>query len=357
MRIFRTPLFALCGMIACMDAPAADQARTGHDTEVSSASRVTAIPLADHHVHVFSPAVRRWLETELNIPHLPASDGDELMAALQKDHVAKAAVLSNAYFFGKDTAKQPKDLKVLVAENDRIADWVARYPDRLAGFFSVNPLADSAFPEIERCATRRIFAGLKLHLANSGVDLRNPQHVRRLAAIFRRANALGLAIVIHMRTLRPDYGGEDARIFIEEVLSAAPDVPVQIAHLAGWGGYDVATDDALSAFVDAATRINGDSDHVYFDVSAVVRGVGRVPDSSATTVEFGAANWWPQKRYLRLAERLRALGLRHIVFGTDWPEWSPRSYLLDLEKNVPLTPRELRILLVNRAPWLRPVRP
>jgi len=308
--------------------------------------------LADHHMHVFSPAVRTWLQEELDVPPLPPSGTEELVSVLQKDGVTKATVLSNAYFFGHDTTKHPHNLKALMAENDRVADAVAKYPDRLVGFFSVDPLADSAFAEIERCSRRKAFAGLKLHLANSEVDLRNPAHVERLTNVFARANALGLSVAIHLRTRRTDYGREDAQIFIDRVLPAAPDVTIQVAHVAGWGGYDRATDSALGAFVERAARIAPGRDNVYFDVSAVVRGGADAAKSSPDGASSGQ-DWYPEKRYARLAEQLRKLGLGHVLFGTDWPDWTPRSYEGDLEKNLPLTASEFQTLFSNRAPWFR----
>jgi uncharacterized protein len=289
----RLLLFAV-GLAACVhgppDRPDADRDPVAARATVTDAS----VALADHHVHIFGPAVRHWLETDLGVQPLPPLGLEELMAILKKDNVAKAAVLSNAYFFAKDTAKQPHDTQQLMLENDRVAAAIARYPQQLAGFFSVNPLADTAFAEIERCARRGVFAGLKLHLANSEVDLRDRSHVQRLAAVFARANASRLAIVIHLRTQRADYGREDARIFIDQVLSSAPHVAVQIAHLAGWGGYDVATDSALSAFAERAAEIDPAQDNVYFDVSAVVRAVRESAAVAQTSEGSAYRNWWPE---------------------------------------------------------------
>ena len=71
------------------------------------------------------------------------------------------------------------------------------------------------------------------------MDLDNPQHVARLRDVFHAANRM--AIVVHMRssvTRQRPYGEEQARVVLNEVLPAAPDVAVQIAHLAGAGGDD-----------------------------------------------------------------------------------------------------------------------
>lgn len=350
---FRLTNVALC-MFACAQllSDISAGALPKADTKQRSADN---IKLADHHAHIFSPAVRQWLEKELKLPPLPSLGVEELVAVLQKDDVDKAGVFSNAYFFGRGMgASKPDDPRAVMAENDRVADAVAKYPDRLFGFFSVNPLSEAALAEISRCAQQKKFVGLKLHLANSEIDLRNPAHVKRLAEVFELANSFHLVIAIHLRTQRVDYGREDAQIFVDQVLPKAPDIPVQIAHLAGWGGYDEATDGALSAFVDWLAEKKRRHNNLYFDVSAVIRQVrGASPPGASSDIKLVGQAWWPEKRYQRLVERLRKLGLSRILFGTDWPEWTPRSYAADIEKNLLLEKHELRALLTNRAPWLR----
>ncbi len=87
------------------------------------------VRLSDHHAHIFSPAVRQWLEKELNLPPLPSLGIEELVAVLQKDNVDKAAVFSNAYFFGRGPgASKPDDPKEVMAENDRVAELTNRAP-------------------------------------------------------------------------------------------------------------------------------------------------------------------------------------------------------------------------------------
>jgi predicted TIM-barrel fold metal-dependent hydrolase len=67
------------------------------------------------------------------------------------------------------------------AENDWVSQQVARYPDRLQGFCSVDPLKGYALAEIARCAQNpNLHYGLKLHFGNSDVDLDNPEHVEKI---------------------------------------------------------------------------------------------------------------------------------------------------------------------------------
>lgn len=63
-------------------------------------------------------------------------------------------------------------------------------------------------------------------------------------------------------------------------------------------------------------------------------------------------NWDPDKRYDRMAERLRAIGMDRLLFGTDWPEWQPSAYMSDLEKALPLTDDEFQTIRSNQAPWI-----
>lgn len=303
--------------------------------------------LVDHHAHVFSPVARQLFENAIQ-KAVPPLTPNELIPVMQKDGVAKAAVFSVAYMFASPQAGNP-DLNSLKAENDWVANRVVEHPDQLVGFFSVNPVASGSAAEIERCRSLGKFAGLKLHLANSDVDLRHPEHVDQLAETFELANSLGLPIAIHLRTRRVDYGREDAQIFMERVLPKAMDVVVQIAHVGGWSGYDEATDEALGAFTDWID-LEPLIPRVYFDLSAVVKRVGR--DERKSSAERSGNRWRPERRHGRLVERLRKIGLDRVLFGTDWPEWTPRMYAMDLANSLPLNTEELHRVFANRAPWL-----
>jgi predicted TIM-barrel fold metal-dependent hydrolase len=293
----------------------------------------------DHHVHVFSDASRADLETELGKP-LPPLGVDELLAVMDRDGVERAAVLSAAYFFVRRDRHAGPDAAALARENDWLADEIKCHADRLVGFFSVNPLHPFARDEINRCADMGVFTGLKLHLANSNVDLRDPAHQEALAATLAAADRLGLVVVVHLRTRRPDYGREDVEGFLGGVLPEAARVPVQIAHLGGWGGYDAATDAAFGAFADHVA--SGVRTNVYFDVSAVVieRCLKVVPEG-----EHGPL-------HSALGDKLGVVGLDRVLFGTDWPEWTPADYLEDLNTYLPLTRADITRVAANRAPWL-----
>ena len=128
----------------------------------------------------------------------------------------------------------------------------------MRAFCSFNPLKPYALEELERCSKDpQLHYGLKLHFGNSDVDLDNPANVAQVRRVFTAANGYHMPIVVHMHTSIDNhrkYGADEARTFLDELLPAASDIPVQIAHLAGSGGYDAATDSAMGVFMSRAKR-------------------------------------------------------------------------------------------------------
>ena len=228
-----------------------------------------------------------------------------------------------------------------MAENDWTSAQVAKYPHRLLGFCSVNPLRPYALEEIARCAKDpNLRTGLKLHFGNSDVDVANPEHLARVRRVFRAANEHHMAIVVHMHAninhSRP-YGAKDALIFLEQILPEARDVAVQIAHLAGGGGYDdPATDAALSVFVDAIGRKDPRMKNVYFDVCGIA-----IP------------GMWEDKADL-VVKRIRQIGTSRLVYGSDTAtaDNTPRNALKRWH-SLPLTREEFREIDNNVLPYLR----
>ena len=68
---------------------------------------------------------------------------------------------------------------------------------------------------------------------NSDVDLDDSAHVVQLERVFREANRHRMAIVVHMRSnTKRTLGAGQARVFLQELLPAAANIPIQIAHMA-----------------------------------------------------------------------------------------------------------------------------
>ena len=293
-------------------------------------------PRVDHHQHLFSPAAAA------RSPGLREVTGDDLVRLLDEAGIDRAVVLSTAYQLGNPNRPAIADEYQRVREeNDWTAEQVAAHGDRLIGVCGFNPLREYALAELERCARIPTLAnGIKLHFGNSDVELDNPAHVRALRQVFAAANARHMAIVVHLHpsvTMKRPYGAAQARVFLEQVLPAAPGVSVQIAHLCGAGGYDPGSDAALGVFAQAAARGDPRMKNVYFDLSGVA-GVGDWRGYADTIVR-----------------RLHTLGLQRVLYGSDGAadaESSPARRYASL-RELPLTAAEFRLLERNVAPYVR----
>jgi uncharacterized protein len=290
----------------------------------------------DHHQHLLSK--------EMTSPGQKPITAADLVALLDAAGVRRAVLLSNAYRFGSPlhAIAYPDEYARVIAENDWSAREAARYPKRLVAFCSFNPLREYALRELARCARDKRFGrGIKLQLGNSDVDLDDPTDIAMLRRVFRAANAQHMALVIHLRPSesrgRP-YGASQARVFIDELLSAAPDVVVQVAHLAGGGGgaLEPAADEALAVFADAFAQDDPRVRNLYLDVAGVTGGA----DSAAHAPV--------------IALRLRAIGVKHLLYGSDGGDLTdpaPKAALASFRK-LPLTAAELRAIEGNVAPYL-----
>lgn len=311
---------------------------------VSAEPRTAA---TDHHVHVHSPAILAMLPGYCDSPQrarpcdpafLKPLGVADLLADLDEAGVQRGWLMSTAYLaesalMGPVPADAPQRVQ---AANAFTVDAARAHPDRLSAFIGLNPLTHTALREITAWRSDPAAAGVKLHLTNSGVDLRDPQHVIQLKAVFRAAADAGFAIMIHMRTGAPDYGRRDAETFIREVLPEAGEAPVIVAHAAGWGGVDAQTLGALGAFADALATDPAVGRRLWFDMAQVYRP------------EVGAAD------RAALSALVRRIGPGRFLAASDWPFADDLgAYYARLGQEDSLTPEERAAVLTARVP-LRP---
>jgi predicted TIM-barrel fold metal-dependent hydrolase len=273
----------------------------------------------------------------LNGPPQPKSaTPEQLIKELDAAGIRRAAVLSVAYWFGNPRRKVTDEYAKVKAENDWVAQQVTRYPDRLVGFFSFNPLKDYALEEISRCAKNPAFKGIKLHMGNSQVDMLNAEHVEKLKAVFRAANEKRIPILIHLWTSGGNYGRPHAEAFLNQVLPSAPDIPIQIAHM-GASGPDYHSDDAFEVYALAAEKKDPRMKNVYTDVASMV-----TRNTRPAVIEL-------------VAKRLRQFGLNHVLFGSDFAPGGTNETpgtAWESFKRLPLTKDEFRTVAGNVAPYL-----
>jgi predicted TIM-barrel fold metal-dependent hydrolase len=306
-------------------------------------ARASAVPPVDHHQHLRSLRATELYHAEIykgrtDAPDPVAIGADDIIAQLDAAGIRRAAVLSLGYWFeDPDLGGLPDAHRLVRAENEWTAAEAARFPDRLVAFCSFNPLSDHALEELQWCASSGKFRGVKLHLGNSEVDIRKPDHARKVARLFQAANAAGLALVVHMWT-DPAYeeeGAEHATAFLNRILPAAPDVVVQIAHLAGGGR---TTDTAFEVFADAIAAGDPRTRNLYFDVATAV-----VPGLFREQVDL-------------LAKRFRQVGMDRILYGSDAAMGSnlvAREGWKAFRGLLPVSDREIIDIADNVAPYMR----
>ena len=302
---------------------------------------------ADHHMHIRSEsATAVWGALCESMPAAcgedfkgppPPTDADDVIAVLDEAGIEKGVILSLGYFYGFPELQGSEfdDPDYVRAENRYVAEQVARYPDRLAGFFSVNPTADYALDEVRYWASEGGLLGLKLQLANSGLDFENAEQVEKLGAVLSLLEKHQLPLVVHLRNRNPEYGAATANAFIDLLADKAPGIVLHVAHLAGWGAYDPGTDAALGAFIDAIDEGRLNRDLVYFDIGAVV--MEKLPDEALEPVPA----------------RLRQIGFDHLLVATDWDAAvTPAQLVESLRSRLDLSDEEWETLLSNQAPYL-----
>lgn len=297
-------------------------------------------PAADHHQHVGGPAMAEFQK-------LPAAiTAKDVIELLDQAGIREGVLLSVAYTYGRPGREPANEYERVKEENDWVGAQAALYPKRLLAFCGFNPLKDYALDELARCAknpnTRR---GIKLHFGNSDVRMENPEHLEKLKAVFRAANANRMAIVVHMRasiSLNRPYAAEQAKAFLEHLLPLATNITVQIAHLGGSGpGFN---DPKADAFMDALVASLYDPrskvpnrKNVWFDLTTSAH-----PTNS------------PERSAL-LLKRIRQIGVKRILYGTDLAiggNLKPRESWAEITK-LGLSNDEVKTIANNRAPYLR----
>lgn len=294
-------------------------------------------PFVDHHQHLMSPAGAQLVNSALGL-HEKAVTGADMIKLLDEAGMKRAVILSDAYFFDSPPAQTLPNYPELVRrENDWTASEAERHPGRLIAFCSFNPLLKTGLSELDRCAASKRFRGVKLHFDVSGVDLRKPDHVAMVRAAFASANRHRLPIVIHAAVGPPrSYGAAEARVMIDRLLPAAPDVPVVICHL--WGGGNFAGE-VLAAYVEAIQARLPQTRRLYFDVA----------QAQMTTRND------PGARRL-IAAGIRQIGVERVFYGSDGPEFggeTPAVAWREFRQLIPLTPAEHDRIARNVAPFAK----
>lgn len=153
--------------------------------------------------------------------------------------------------------------------NASVADAIARYPDRLAGWIFVNPARPEALAEIERWRNGPGMIGIKIH------PFWHQFPMVQAESVARRARELNLPLLVHL-------GFEPYQNY-RWLAERYPGLKLILAHL------------GIPYYADAWLAF-GKYPGVYFDI---------------------ASTYHVDQRLIRLA--VKTLGADKILFGTDRP--------------------------------------
>ena len=294
-------------------------------------------PSADHHQHLFSQA-----RVDFQPSGLKTITAQEVVGLLDRAGIRRAVLLSTAYGYGRPGSEPPDEYAKVKAENDWNGAQAALFPKRLIAFCSFNPLKEYALDELARCAkSPNLRHGIKLHFGSSDVQTETPEHFEKLKRVFQAANTHRMAIIVHMRasiSKKRPYGPEQARAFLD-LLSVAPDIPVQVAHLASSGpGYDdPAGHSVIKVLADAVAKKDPRTRRLFFDVAS-----NASPTNSAEVSEL-------------LVRLIRQIGPKRILYGTDsalGDNLRPRE-AWEAFRQLKLSEKELKTIAGNVAPYFR----
>ena len=270
-------------------------------------SKPTASKVAiDVHMHAFSD------ETWSN-----QVTGDDLIKAMDEAGVAQGVVISAGYFegpwrmylstplFGRSEAR-------VRHENDYVAGLIRSHPARLIGACGVHPLDSWAMTELDRCVRELGFKVVKVHPNAQRFDMDDPQVRSSLRAFFEEIGRLNAVALVHAYGRTPDF---QRRVL--EVALETPATTFIFAHAFG---------DNLPQI---ATLIEKAPSNVFVDIS------GTAKETSDPQAFVGA---------------LRQIGLSRVLFGSDYPVFSPKQ-TLDALRQLPLTESEVALIVENRGPF------
>ena len=233
----------------------------------------------DYHVHIQSPemsvAMEKLCGTFIRCKDgkIPSSSAENLLLTLDGDStkINRAVIMSMGYMASMPELELDEEAeKKLVRRENEFTANEASESDKLYSFFSVNPVKDYAIDEVKYWVDKGGHSGLKLHLANSDINLHDEEQINKIQELFKIIDDDKMTILIHLRTRNPDFGAQEVEIVISKLIAQAPKSTFIIAHAASWGGFDNAAQASLATFTKAINNGTLDNEKVFLDIAAVI---------------------------------------------------------------------------------------
>ena len=279
-------------------------------------------PIIDLHVHIMPHAMMKPDALELITRGRTDFDQVERYSHNPKDFLRYLDTI-NVERAGLINYVAPEIIGFTPAVNDWVANYCKINPRRLIAFGGVHPgSVPDAGAEVDRITKLGIRA-IKIHPSHQGLS---PNAYvsgnRELAAIYERAQANGLPVMIHTGTsIFPGARNVHAQpIFCDEVAVDYPDLVVILAH----GGRPLWMNEAF--FLVRRHK------NMYMDISGI-----------------------PPQKLMEYFPRIEDIADK-VLWGTDWPSPGVNEMKINIEKFQALPIREevkRKILYDNAAQLFR----
>ncbi|MBA7564439.1 hypothetical protein ES708_06102 [subsurface metagenome] len=259
--------------------------------------------IIDFHTHVFPPQIKKnrskYIDSDpcfailYSEKNAKLATADELIASMDKAGVDISVIVN----IGWTTHE------LCVETNDYILESIARYPQRLIGFCTVQPHSyEAAITEIERCAKAGIRGVGEIRPDIQLFDLRDEEVIEPLIKVIRKHK---LILLTHAsEPVGHNYPGKGAITpdMLYPFITSHPDLTIVCAH---WGGG--------LPFYALMPEVKQAMNNVFFDTAAspflyspqiynqVIQLVG------AERILFGSD--YPLLTQSRLLEEIRSLDL------------------------------------------------
>ena len=201
------------------------------------------------------------------------------------------------HFLVHSVSTTPHQVKSI---NDFISSEVKKHPERLVGFGTLHPDSEDIEGDVEYLLNLGLH-GVKLHPDFQKFAIDSPRSVEMC-----RLFAGKVPLLMHAGDPRYDYSNPDN---ILRFLDKVPDITLIAAHFGGWNNWR-----------EALSKLTG-IDNLYVDCSSSFYNMTK--EEAAGAIE--------------------AFGADHVLFGSDYPMWSPGGELNILE-SLGLTPKQLRMI-------------
>ncbi len=231
--------------------------------------------VVDTHVHIYPEKIAQKATDSVGKFYVvdmstPAGSVESLLEMRSKTPITHSVVCS--------VAVKPQTVGSI---NDFIATS-CKADDTLLGLAAMHQDFEDPEAEIKRAMSMGLL-GVKLHPDTQAVNMDDP----RLMRVYEICERLGLALLIHCGDYRYDYSHPRRT---KRILHEFPKLRVCAAHFGGWSIYDLALE-----YMEDET--------CFLDVSSAMTYLGR----------------------RRTRELCEIYGPDRIMFGSDFPMWSPAA--------------------------------